>query len=236
MLKNLRGQLRKAMNTALPNQCIFCLVKSNETICRLCFDALPKLTIQCPKCAEPNQHGELCGRCISRPPSFSKVISPFIYSGAIKHLIINLKRRPLSTGQDLLNNRLANLLSSSEFDYIVPIPYHWFRLLSRGHNPVREIAYQVAKTINTPLIDALACHHPRAKQKLLNRLQRLNNLQGVYSIANNSKLKQLKNKNILLIDDVVTTGATINNAARALKAFGVKSVTVACLARTANHK
>jgi ComF family protein len=219
----------------LNNHCIFCLEHSKNTICILCCEALPKLSNHCSNCAEPNYHGEICGNCLKTPPEFDHVVSPFLYSGPIKKLIIAFKSKTNAIGSDYLINTLSLQLSEYSYDCIVPVPYHWKNLLARGHNPVRELAKKLNGKLNIEMIDGLIREQYKPSQKTLKRKQRFRNLQGAFSLnikVINIKYKNIKGKNILLVDDVLTTGATCNSAARILKKSGAKSVTVACLART----
>ncbi len=109
------------------NNCIFCLDPSKQSICPDCINALPELGVHCPKCAEPNRHGEVCGHCLSRPPAFDFVICPYRYAGPIKRLIAKFKHKPSLVGSDVLYQILAKQLTDHQFDYIIPTPYHWQR-------------------------------------------------------------------------------------------------------------
>jgi ComF family protein len=242
MLINLFTLVINIYKSILNNHCIFCLDPSKNTICNLCSEALPKLSHHCYICAEPNYHGEICGNCVKSPPIFDHVVSPFIYSGSIKKLIIAFKAKPNAIGSDLLISTLSLQLSEFSYDCVIPVPYHWKSLLVRGHNPVRELACQLSLSLNIKMIDGLNREQYKPSQKTLNRHQRFANLQGAFSLNIKAMYikeismvrakKDVKGKNILLVDDVLTTGATCNSAARTLKQAGAKSITVACLART----
>ena len=205
---------------------------SKQSICPDCINALPELGVHCPKCAEPNRHGEVCGHCLSRPPAFDFVICPYRYAGPIKRLIAKFKHKPSLVGSDVLYQILARQLTDHQFDYIIPTPYHWQRLLLRGHNPVRELAVWLSRHLNTPLLDGLTRIKSQNSQKELNRKYRLKNLHGAFSLNLNVNKLTIQDANILLIDDVLTTGATAHSAALTLRRAGAKSVCIACLART----
>ena len=232
MLAILRKYLADLLLNVLPNHCIYCLSPSSKSICQICLAALPTLKIQCPRCAEPNHHGEICGHCISRPPSFDQVICPYVYSGPVVGLINKLKNQTFALGSDHITDTLIEQLKDHHFDLIIPVPYHWRRLIQREYNPVRELAIKVGKKINTPWLDGLIRSEFQPSQKNLNRKQRLSNLKGAFALASLTTSTHIKGKNILLIDDVVTTGATCHSAAQILKRAGAKSISVACLART----
>lgn len=228
--------LNSVYNCAIKSQCIYCLQSSKDSICDDCLGCFPRLITHCPVCSEPNQHGHICGHCLNRPPSFDRIISPFIYDGPITALIHRFKASSRLGGRIpgifQVMDELAKQLQDFDFDMLVPMPYHWRRLLKRGHNPALQISRRMNKASAHARIDhaLLRCKH-LASQQGLKRPQRLKNLKDAFTI--NPAYKQtIKGKNILLIDDVVTTGATAQSASKVLKQAGAKSITVACLART----
>ena len=212
-------------------QCIYCLQASAHNICPDCLDALPTLGQHCPKCREPNHHGQLCGHCLQQPPAFDEVFCPFAYQPPLRDLIHRWKNRAHTPGVELLVQRLVDSLSEHSFDLIIPVPYYWGKLLKRGHNPVRALAKQLNRQLQTPLMDAVIRVKPGQAQQGLDRKQRLKNLRGVFKLKPKYRPK-LRHKNILLVDDVVTTGATCNHISKLLKVAGAQSITLACLART----
>jgi ComF family protein len=217
------------------NHCVFCLEPNKETICLDCLQALPLLTTQCPCCAEPNVHGQLCGHCLKHPPAFDVVFCPYILMEPISIVITQFKRHAAQKNIHLLIHSLSTLLDDHHFDYIIPLPYHWHRLIRRGHNPVRTICKQLARETNFPLMDGLKRIRSQHSQKGLNRRQRLSNLSRAFVVRPHLSQSIFAGKNLLLVDDVLTTGATCNSAALTLKKAGAKSVCVACLARTPPH-
>ncbi len=221
----------KVYNRLLNIQCIYCLQDSHINICPDCLDALPLLGQHCPKCSEPNHHGQLCGRCLSAPPAFDEVLCPFEYQPPISDLIHSWKSRQHTHGIEVLVQHLTDNLSTHEFDVIIPVPYHWKKLLKRGQNPVRTLAKRLSEQLKTPLIDAVIRTKLRVAQQGLDRKKRMANLHGAFTLKTN-KRPRLKHKNILLVDDVVTTGTTCNHISKLLKGAGAHSVTLACLART----
>jgi ComF family protein len=221
----------KVYNGLLNIQCIYCLQDSHANICPDCLDALPLLGQHCPKCSEPNHHGQLCGHCLSTAPAFDEVLCPFEYQPPISDLIHRWKNRQHTQGIEILIQRLTQTLSTHNFDYIVPVPYHWKKLLLRGQNPVRTLAKQLSKQLHTPLIDAVIRTKFGIPQQGLDRKKRIANLHGAFALIPNKRLS-LKHKNIVLVDDVVTTGTTCNHISKLLKSAGAYSVTLACLART----
>ncbi len=221
----------KVYNSLLNIQCIYCLQPSEYNICSDCMAVLPILGQHCPRCAEPNHHGQLCGHCLKYAPAFDGVVAAFEYRPPISDLIHSWKAREHTHGIEMLMQSLVDNLACQQFDFIVPVPYHWQKLLKRGHNPVRSLSKYLSKRLNNPLLDTITRIKPGIDQQGLARKKRLNNLRGVFALHEKYKT-QLQHKNILLVDDVVTTGATCNHISKLLKAAGAHSITVACLART----
>lgn len=212
-------------------QCIFCLYPSNLNICSPCLAALPRLGQHCPQCAEPNHHGHICGECLKKPPAFDRAICPFLFQGPTAGLIQKLKRKSKVLGLECLQSNLSEHLQSFEFDAVVPVPYHWKKLIWRGHNPTGQLASSLSKAINTPLLTGLTRIKATRSQQNLDKSQRQSNVRRAFRCSPRFT-QQIKGKNILLVDDVLTTGSTCHACALLLKKHGVKSVTLACLART----
>lgn len=212
------------------NQCVLCLNPSESNICPTCQQRLPTLKHHCPMCAEPSHHDHLCGACLSKPPAFKQVICPFILSPPISTLVKRWKDSRKHVGSDILIQALLNKLQHYSFDAIVYVPYHWSRLLKRGKHPVRQIAQCISKELNAPLLDVFTRLNQQHTQKGLSRKERQANLR--YAFAINKKQQSLDGLNVLLVDDVLTTGATAHRLSMLLNAQGARSVSVACLART----
>ncbi|MFY0641019.1 MAG: ComF family protein [Bermanella sp.] len=111
------------------------------------------------------------------------------------------------------------------------MPYHWQKLIWRGHNPTGLLANRLSQSLDIPLWHGLTRTKATQSQQGLDKGQRQSNMRRAFSVRN-SLAQQIKGKNILLVDDVLTTGATCHAAALVLKKHGAKSVTLACLART----
>lgn len=195
------------------------------------MNVLPILTCQCPRCAEPNIHSHVCGHCLSQPPAFDQVFCPYEYRPPLKDLIHSWKKHSNVLGTEQIIQQLLGKLNGQQFDAVVPVPYHWQKLLRRGHNPVRNLSRVLAKQLSAPLLDAVKRVKKGQDQQGLDRKARLKNLRQAFKVDKRQQ-KYLQGKNILLIDDVITTGATCNRISQLLKRAGAKSVVVGCLART----
>lgn len=218
-------------NSLFIKQCIFCLYPSSRNICSPCLAALPRLGQHCPQCAEPNNHGHICGECLKKPPAFDRTICPFLFQGPTAGLIQKLKRKSKVLGLECLQSNLSEHLQPFEFDAVVAVPYHWKKLIWRGHDPTGQLASYLSKAINTPLLTGLRRIKATSSQQNLDKSQRQSNVRRAFRCSPRFS-QQIKGKNILLVDDVLTTGATCHACALLLKKHGAKSVTLACLART----
>ncbi|WP_353348960.1 ComF family protein [Oceaniserpentilla sp. 4NH20-0058] len=195
------------------------------------MQALPKLTLQCPQCAEPNHHGHLCGHCLTRKPAFDRVLCPFVFKGAIAQLLQRFKASPKVLGLECLLEPLLMQLQEVEYDVVIALPYHWRRLIVRGHNPTYILAKNISRHLHTPISSPLHRQKPTQSQRHLDKTQRRSNMRHAFCIPP-KLVSQVRHKRILLVDDVLTTGATANEAARVLKQHGARSVVIACIART----
>jgi ComF family protein len=208
------------LNTLFPKQCLFC--KKEESYC--CEDCLSLISITrhpSPLSAQTNLSGLFCAA------SFQDRF--------VQHLIHNFKYPPFVRD---LAHPLAYLIVSHFAllnntiyppDALIPIPLHKKRLKWRGYNHAEELAKHVGYAFSTPVITNVLTRTIYTNPQVnLNRKQRRKNMQGVFKIYNAS---EIKNKTILLIDDVYTTGATMEECARVLKKAGAKKVFGAVIAR-----
>ncbi len=223
--------IRRVYNSIFIDQCVFCLSTDPDNICTTCQAALPRLGLHCPQCAQPNHHGHVCGECLQHPPAFDRVICPFMLQGAVASLIQKLKRKNKVLGLECLESNLSELLQRYEFDAIVAVPYHWRKLLWRGHHPTGQLTRALSKTLHTPQWQGLLRTKATQSQQGLDKTARQSNVRRAFTCSPHFA-QQIKGKNLLLVDDVLTTGATSHAAALVLKKHGAKSVTLACLART----
>lgn len=227
--------LARLSNIPLPSECILCLASTPQCICHDCSQALPILGTHCPVCAEPNVHGHICGECLKSKPAFDRVIVPFVFKGPVASILKRLKHSPKVLGLNDLITPLISLLEPIEFDIIIPLPYHWRRLLIRGHSPSNVLAARLARAVNVPIFKKFKRRKHTSSQQSLDKSQRRANMRHAFTLDNRQAQAAIKGKRVLLVDDVLTTGATANEAAKVLKRHGAKSVIVACIARTPNH-
>jgi ComF family protein len=180
---------------------------------------------------------ERCARCVRKPPAFDAAIAAVIYRYPMDILITRAKYNG-----DLAVARMLGIVLSekvapqvfrdknvSPIDAVIPVPLSALRQRERGYNQATEIARVVATRLKVPLRANLMRSRETEKQADLNFKARIHNVRGAFSAATLDRA--LAGLHILLIDDVMTTGATLNEAAKALKAAGATRVTVAVVAR-----
>jgi len=216
-----------------PRHCLLCdcPLPPGRDLCSACHAELPFNRQPCPLCALPVSGSDLpCGQCSRHPPPFERSRIPLLYQPPVSHLIGDLKfRHQLHLARGL--GRLfcdAMPPDLTPPDLLVPVPLHPGRLRERGFNQSLELARRVAAEFALPL-DGRSCRRIQATppQSRLDRRARSRNLRAAFDA--DTRLAGLR---IALFDDVVTTGSTVNAAARALLRAGAARVEVWALART----
>ncbi len=217
-----------------PGSCLLCGADalSNAPLCQGCIGDLPLMpAARCPQCSIVTTHGEYCGACLHRPPHFDRCHALFPYDFPADRLIQALKYGHQLLLAPWFGEQLATHLQPSASDLIIPLPLHPERLCQRGFNQSGEIAATLGKCLKLPVDRRILIRnratHPQAE---LAPKERLANVRGAFEC-----LGDLSGQRILLIDDVLTTGATANECARVLKLHGARQVEVMVVARAFRH-
>ena len=217
------------MQAALPQHCLLCMAPARiQSLCAECYAQLPWLpALHCPQCAMPTASGALCGGCLSHPPGFDAVFAPFVYAWPLTPLIHQYKYAGNLALAQLLGEALAATTKQAA-DCIIPLPLSPARLRERGFNQAHEIARVVSRATGTRLA-AGACRRVRdsAPQATLPWKDRAKNIRGAFVCD-----ADLHGKRVAVIDDVLTTGATLNEFARNLRKAGAIEVQGWVVART----
>ena len=214
-----------------PPVCLLCGSATPNGLCAACTAELPENSCACSRCALPLYATEqnICGRCLKRAPAFDAAWSPFIYGQPLEWMISQLKFNAKLSQVKVLANLmvLRKPVLTTRPDCIMPVPLHRQRLRHRGFNQAVELARPLARALNLPL-DLSSCSRVRATlpQTGMKATQRRRNLRGVFQYSNDKKYRY-----VVLFDDVMTTGATLNEIAQLLKRNGVQRVEVWSLAR-----
>jgi ComF family protein len=233
--------LKAALDFVFPPQCLHCdgHVPEHGTLCVACWQAVRFISDPvCACCGLPFPHDfgaeALCGDCLKERPQFSRARSVFCYDEHGKSLVLNLKYHDQLQMAPTLGTWLAkagrDLVTAS--DVIVPVPLYYWRFVSRRYNQSALLSRVVSDASGVPWCgDALVRTRKTQPQAGLTRAQRLDNVRSAFR-ANPKHAPSLKGKTVLLVDDVMTTGATIAQCAHALIKGGAMSVNVLTLART----
>ncbi len=232
--QTLHRALQDIATHLLPGSCLLCAADSPASLlCRACTADLPKLpTALCPQCSEETTLGERCGACLRDPPAFTRTIALFRYEFPVDRLIQALKYGHQLALAAWLGHRLGERLVAADYDLLLPLPLHPSRLRTRGFNQSLEIARVDKQSARNPdksrtILTRIRATPPQAELPLKERGR---NVRGAFECA-----RDLAGKRILLVDDVMTTGSTLREAARILKLHGAGQITVAVAARALRH-
>jgi len=229
ILTRSRDFICRAGGALLEQDCLLCGAASGETIlCPACAADLPRLSAHhCPQCALPTPHGERCGHCLSKAPHYDATHAAFSYDFPVDKLIQAFKYAHRLALGAYFGRQLATLAQGCAADLIVPLPLHPLRLRERGFNQALKLARPISQACGVP-IDCASCRrtrHTPAQAKLPWRA-RAKNIRGAFHCSTD-----LSGKKIVLVDDVMTTGASLDECARTLKLHGAAQVTLLVVAR-----
>ncbi len=233
------GYLRRwLMSLFFPNRCFMCgkVIGWQTHICYSCYDDVPYiLPPVCPRCGRSKKD------CVCRGHKrlFERCASPLYYDDRLKLAIYQLKTYGYRQTVDALACEMAEVIRREyggiEFDAIVPVPLHKSDLSARGFNQSELLARALASSVRLPVQPVLIKRYATKPQKTLTLRQRSGNLLGVFDVVDG---ESIAGKTILLVDDVVTTGSTLDECAKMLKLYGAKEVyaVTAAAARLSQHE
>ncbi|WP_460731478.1 ComF family protein [Lysobacter tyrosinilyticus] len=216
-----------------PNQCLVCGAPGLEglDLCAACADDLPWNCCACPCCAVPLPVPAVCGDCLrreatlgrrGRAPALDGVYASFVYAAPLDRLLPRFKfHRDFAAGALLAQLMAEFAAGRPRPEAVIPVPLHRARLRRRGYDQALELARPLARALDLPLRDDLLQRVRRtAPQSELSAAARRRNLRGAFAVQASASLPD----HAVLIDDVMTTGATLWAAAAALKRAGVRRV------------
>ena len=223
--------IRSFINRFFPRSCLLCGGDAGPGhLCPACLTDLPWHTQpQCPQCATPTPLGQTCGACLKRPPAFDRTLAALGYTFPLDRLIPRLKYHGRLAIAPALGECLARAAEGAPVpDRLIPMPLHAKRIRERGFNHATEIARDVAKRLGLPL-DTASCQRTRdtPPQMGLARDARRRNLRGAFACSGD-----VRGQRIALVDDVMTTGTSLDELAATLKRAGAREVTCWVAART----
>ena len=211
-----------------PPRCLVCRARGVGTLdlCHACMTGLPWLEQACRSCAIPLTAPQRCGHCLQRPPPLAETHAACLYGAPLDRLLPRFKfHHDLAAGR-LLSQLMAHAFRSLPGAWpqpaaLLPIPLHPRRLRQRGYDQALELARPLARALGLPLLDhALQRVRNTTPQSRLQAIERQRNLKDAFRVERNATLPA----HVVLVDDVMTTGATLHAAATALHLAGVPRV------------
>lgn len=214
----------KVLDLLFPPHCVSC-GKGGAFLCRKCRKKLIYLQPPlCIRCSQPIRTGTICQKCQSQTWDIDGICSVFKYGGAIRQAIIQFKYQNIKALADPLSYLMMEYLKKHplSFDIIIPVPIHKRRLRERGYNQSSLLARRLSYRTCIPVVEGalIRTKHTSAQAKTDNVEQRRENIKNAFKCVNHD----ISGKRILLIDDVCTSGATLNSCATSLKSAGAASV------------
>ena len=220
-------------NIFLPHYCLLCkLEPTTFGLCTACESNLPWQLISCPKCATAMTAATICGRCLTHDFAYDRIIAPLRYESTLRYLITQLKFHQQLACAHLFSTLIIKALQRDQNlikpEILLAVPLHAQRSCHRGFNQALEIAKPLAAALKIPIQrNLLYKKQASLPQSDLNFKQRETNLNNVFALR-----YPIKYSHVGLVDDVVTTGSTVNEIAKLLKTHGVERVSVFAVART----
>jgi ComF family protein len=228
----------KFYNFLFKQNCLLCASPeaNSHAVCRACLNDLPwHPKTACPQCGLESD-GNICGSCLSNPPDFDATHAVFLYSFPIDAMMVRYKYgNMLNLGntfaQFLAEKTTLDALNHNHVDLIIPMPMHPARIRERGFNQAHEIAKILTKNYKEKLdfksVERIKLTPPQASLPLKERVK---NIKGAFKVNGD-----LSGKRIAIVDDVMTTGASLNELAKTLKKVGAVNVECWVIARTLPH-
>ena len=232
---------RRALDFVLPPVCLKCraLVSDPQSLCASCWAEIKFLGEPlCACCGLPFPHalgeGVKCIVCLAKPPVLDRARAAIAYDDASRELILPLKHADRLEATSVFGRWMARAAGEliAEAEIVVPVPLHWRRLAKRRYNQAAVLAYAISNKSGLR-VDTASLIRPLAsvsQGEMPSARARLKNVARAFVVAERGKTR-IAGRRILLVDDVLTTGATLNACAKALKRAGAASVSAVTLAR-----
>ncbi len=227
------GVLAEGCRRALPQSCAFCVAPCGSAlVCAACRAALPRVEGACPTCALPVPAGSRCGACLARPPPFAAAYAAFAYAFPLDRLLQSFKYGGQLAQADFFAEAVAERVArrgpaTPWPDALVALPLAPSRQRERGYDQAAEIARRVARIVDIPMARGLRRTRDTAAQAALPWKERAANVRGAFAGD-----PTLAGQRIAIVDDVMTTGATLTAAAQAALRAGARAVEAWAVART----
>jgi len=219
------------LDSIFPKKCVNC-GREGSFICPTCQNMLSHLLPPfCAKCGRPNPVEGICVHCVEWHTSIDGIRGSFEFGGTIRNAIYELKYNNIRALAPLLAQLLHEFITEFPLpgEVLLPVPLHSKRVKERGYNQSGLLAAELGKLINIPVNETCLVRKiaTTSQTKTKNVYERRRNVSSAFTCRND----ELRDKKVILIDDVTTSGATFDACAKALKESGVKSVWGLALAR-----
>jgi len=222
----------------IPLRCIKCglILEKSQGLCAACWSKIPFITKPyCACCGLPFdfqiEEEVLCGACSHNRPFYKSARSVFIYTSDSKDLILSFKHLDRTHTAPLFASWMSRIVDDIKNPLCIPVPLHWTRLFMRTYNQAGLLAQEIAKHKGWTYAPFLLIRKRRTpSQGHLSKKERIKNMERAFAVPKN-KQETLLNQTILLVDDVFTTGATLNACAKTLLKAGAKEVHTITLGR-----
>ena len=221
-----------------PQACCLCGQESGQqALCPACLQDLPHFAggTCCPQCARPLAVPAMpCGHCLRQPPAYDRVFSGFAYAEPVSQLVGKLKFQGQIQLARLLGELLADRIAQADStaQAILPVPLHPRRLRQRGFNQALELARPLSRARSLPILDnSVYRNRDTVPQSNQTATHRRHNVRGAFSLRRLPPYRHLA-----IVDDVMTSGHTVNEIAQLLRREGVRHIEVWCVARAWPHR
>jgi len=234
--------LTRCLDWFVPPLCLGCRSTPDEGIdtlnlCVRCRSLLrPVSARRCSTCLTGIEdpavpRGFVCGSCRRRAPPWDRLLAAWHYEPPLREVVIGLKFARLEYLAGAMAAELASRFAAelAQCEALVPVPLHWWRSLTRGYNQAGLLAKALSRKIDRPVIGRLVRGRPTRAQTGLDRAARRRNLRCAFEWRG---ARLGSDRHWLLVDDVYTTGATLESAARALRQAGARRITALVVAAT----
>lgn len=227
--------VRECISVLYPKRCPVCgeiIPIGRGSVCKDCYKELP--FIEGPRCMCCSKEiasweEEYCYDCSKKDFSFESGIALWSYSHKMKRSMAyfkyhNRKEYGYYYGEEFVRN-FGDVIQELQPDALIPVPIHWTRHISRGYNQATILAKEIGKRMQIPVIEDFLIRNKKTEaQKHLNNKERARNLYKAFSISKKWEKKVAELKRIVIVDDIYTTGSTVNACAKVLKQHGIQEV------------
>ena len=220
--------IKVLLDILYPRQCPFCGNLCGGGICGTCAQKLIYITEpRCKRCGKPVRYDEqeYCRDCSQHARHFDAGRSLWLHQGEVSSALYRFKYHNQKGDAEIYGCELAGnfgrLIEKWEIGQIIPVPLHTRRRRQRGFNQAEEVARALGKNVGIPVSTKVVCRsRDTTPQKELSHKERSHNLHNAFEVSSKEQL----NANVLVVDDIYTTGSTVNEMARVLKESGVRKV------------